>query len=73
MIIRLLHEQMVQVSPFHWHYIMWVFSSQNNQIKQKHNAEEATVPSPVRLAALSVKYRDRKPAWTIILHRTIST
>lgn len=45
---------------------MWVFLSLNNQTKQKHNTEEAIVPSLIWLAASSVKYENKKPTQTII-------
>lgn len=58
-----LREQKVKESPFYWQYIMWVFSSLNNQAKQKHNTEEVIVPSLVWLATLSVKYENKKTTW----------
>lgn len=45
---------------------MWVYLSLNNQTKQKHNTEEAIVPSLIWLAASSMKYENKKTTQTII-------
>lgn len=66
MAIMSLYEQMVKVCPFHWQCIMWVYLSLNNQTKQKHNTEEAIVPSLIWLAASSMKYENKKTTQTII-------
>lgn len=51
----------------------WVFLSLNNQTKQKYDTEKAITPFRLWLAALSVKYENKKPTQTVILHSTIST